>query len=604
MNRLSFGLFGLTLSITVVTGINAAEQEEQEAVIVTATRTAQTADESLASVSVITRDDIEQSQAHNITDLLRLQSGIDVARNGGPGQQTSLFLRGTNSNQTLVLIDGVRAASATTGGFAWQHLSLTDIDRIEIVRGPRGSLYGSDAIGGVIQIFTRKNKGAHVRGQVGSYNSKLAEAGIGGGDKVKYSLNVSSQKTDGFSATNDKLSFFNPDNDGNKNTSASGRLTFPINTKTELRLSAWYANSETEYDDWVVDNINSTLDARLSNQTTNRWSQSLSVGLSQDDTEDLATYGQGEIKTERLMADWQHNITLSQNHLLTAGLSTLKDQGRNDDLTFNVTNFDNSVRNNAAFVELQSQLAKHNFNLSGRIDDHETYGDHTTGNIAWGFNPVSDLRLIASYGTGFRAPSLNDLYYPFYGNPALEPESSQSVELGLRYKYKKHQNIRLSVYRNDIENLIAYDFVTMRAENINDARINGLELEYKYNQSNWSLLAALTLQDAVDKSDDSDLLRRPGEKFSLQLHRALYNDGNVGLEWLYVGERQDRTIAGEDKTLDPYHLINLSGVVKMAKNLWMEARVDNLLDEDYELVYGYNTPGLSVYVGVNYKLPE
>ena len=602
MKRFSFALWGLTLSLTVINSINAAEQEQQEAVIVTATRTAQTADESLASVSIITRDDIEQSQAPNITDLLRLQAGIDVARSGGPGQQTGLFLRGTNSNQTLVLIDGVRAASATTGAFAWQHLSLTDIERIEIVRGPRGSLYGSDAIGGVIQIFTRKNKGAHVRGQVGSYNSKLAEAGIGGGDKVQYSLNVTTQETDGVSATNDKLPYFNPDDDGYENTSASGRLLFPLGNNTELRFSAWYANSETEYDDYIVDSSNSTFDARLVNQTTSRWSQTLSVGLSRDDIEDDSLFGQGEIDTERLMADWQHNITLSYNHLLTAGLSTLEDQARNDDLTFNVTNFDNSVRNNAAFVQLQSQLGEHNFNLSGRVDDHETYGDHTTGNIAWGFNPISELRLLASYGTGFRAPSLNDLYYPFFGNPTLEAETSESIELGLRYKHNKHQNIRLSAYRNDIENLIAYDFVSMRAENINNARIDGLELEYNYSQPNWSLLAALTLQNAIDKSDNSDLPRRPREKFSLQLHRGLSNEGSVGLEWLYVGERQDRTLSG-NKMLDPYHLINLSGVVKMTRNLFMEARIDNLFDEDYEQVYGYNTPGLSVFVGANYKLP-
>ena len=603
MNRLSLGLFGLTLSFVYVTGIYAAEQEEQEAVVVTATRTAETVDESLASVSVINRTDIEQSQANNITELLRLQAGIDVARSGGPGQQTGLFLRGTNSNQTLVLIDGVRAASPTTGAFAWQHLSLTDIERIEIVRGPRASLYGSDAIGGVIQIFTRDNKGMHIRGQVGSYNSKLAEAGIGGGDKIKYSLNVTTQDTEGFSATNEKLSYFNPDNDGYKNTSASGRLAFTLSKKTELRFSAWYADSETAYDDWQVNNINNTFDAKLINQTTTHWSQTLSVGLSQDDTEDQSVFGKGQIKAERLMVDWQHNFTLSLNHLLTAGLSTLKDEARNENLDLNTINFDNSVRNDAAFIELQSQLGEHTLNISGRIDDHETYGDHTTGLLAWGYTPISDLRLTASYGTGFRAPSLNDLYYPFFGNPALEPETSQTVELGLRYKIHKQQQIRLSAYRTDIENLIVYDFVTSQAENINDSRIDGLELEYEYNRSHWLLLATLTLQNAINKSDNSDLLRRPREKFSLQMRRALANEGSVGLEWLYVGERLDRSLSG-DETLDPYQLINLSGVVKMAKNLWMEARVDNLLDEDYEQVYGYNTPGLSVFLGVNYKLPE
>ncbi len=600
MNHSSFRLFSSLLLFVVYGGVNAAEQE---AVIVTATRTAQTADESLASVSVITRDDIKQSQATNVTELLRLQAGIDIARSGGPGQQTGLFMRGTNANQTLVLIDGVRAASPTTGAFAWQHLSLTDVERIEIVRGPRGSLYGSDAIGGVIQIFTRDNKGLHVRGQVGSYNHKLAEAGIGGGDKIKYSLNVTAQDTDGFSATNEKLPYFNPDSDGYQNSSASGRLMFPLNPKTELRFSAWYANSETEYDDFVVDDINSIFDARLVNQTTRHWSQSFSVGLTRDDIEDQSSFGNGKIQTERVMADWQHNITLSLNHLLTAGLSTQKDQGLNENLDLDTINFDQSVRNDAVFIELQSQLGNHSLNLSGRVDDHETYGDHTTGNAAWGYSPTSDLRVTASYGTGFRAPSLNDLYYPFFGNPDLEPETSQTAELGLRYKYKKHQQLRVSVYRNDIENLISYDFVTAQAENINDARIDGLELEYQYNQTTWSLLAALTLQNAVDKSDNSELLRRPREKLSLQLHRTLTKQGSVGLEWLYVGERLDRTLTG-DEILDPYHLINLSGVVNMAKNLWMEARVDNLLDEDYEQVYGYNTPGMSVFLGVKYKLPE
>ncbi|MGW8227796.1 MAG: TonB-dependent receptor domain-containing protein [Gammaproteobacteria bacterium] len=605
MKHLSLGLLGLTLSFVFATRINAAESAEQEAVVVTATRTAETVDETLASVSVISRTDIEQSQANNITELLRLQAGIDIARSGGPGQQTGLFLRGTNSNQTLVLIDGVRAASPTTGAFAWPSLSLTDIERIEIVRGPRASLYGSDAIGGVIQIFTRDNKGMHVRGQVGSYNSKLAEAGIGGGDDVKYSLNVTTQDTDGFSATNEKLSYFNPDNDGYKNSSASGKLAFTLGTKTELRFSAWYADSENDYDDGLQENNNGIFDARLVNQTTANWQQTLSAGLSKDKSNFV---GASIYNTERLMADWQHNFTLGLNHSLTAGLSTVKDQATNIDLFTDSTVYDESIRNNAAFVELQSRFGQHDLNLSGRLDDYENFGNHSTGNIAWGYNLRSALRLTASYGTAYRAPSLNELYSPGYfgfyaGNPDLQPETSRTLEFGLRYKSAPNQHLSISIYRNDIKNLIANEGFNFQSININEAQIDGLELEYQYTQTNWSLLTALTLQNAVNKLDNSDLLRRPREKVSLQVRRALPNEGSIGLEWLYVGERLDRSFLG-DVTLDPYHLINLSGVVKMAKNLWMEARVDNLFDEDYELVYGYNTPGLSVFVGVNYKLPE
>lgn len=594
--------FCLFLSVTFVSGVNATEQE---AVIVTATRTAQTADESLASVNVITRDDIEQSQANNITELLRLQAGIDIARSGGPGQQTSLFMRGTNSNQTLVLIDGVRAFSATTGAFAWSSLSLTDVERIEIVRGPRASLYGSDTIGGVIQIFTRDNTGMHVRGQVGSYNSKLAEAGLGGGDKVKYSLNITTQDTEGFSATNEKLSYFNPDNDGYQNTSASGKLTFSFNPKTELRFSAWYADSETDYDDGVQKNNNGVFDARVVNQTTAKWEQTLSAGLSKDESDFVEA---AIFNTERIMVDWQNNFTLGLNHILTAGLNTVEDQATNIDLFTNTTVYDESIRNNAAFVELQSRFGQHDLNLSGRVDDYENFGNHSSGNVAWGYNLKPSLRMTASYGTGFRAPSLNELYSPGYfglyaGNPDLQPETSRTAEFGLRYKSDPNQYLLLSIYRTEIKNLIANEGIDFQSINIDKAQIDGLELEYQYNRTNWSLMATLTLQNPIDKSDNTDLLRRPKEKASLQLRRGLTEKGSVGLEWLYVGERQDRTLTG-DVILDPYHLLNLSGVVNMAKNLWMEARVDNLLDEDYELVYGYNTPGLSVFVGVNYKLPE
>lgn len=606
MKRLTFSLWGLTLPLIFINGINAAEQEQQEAVIVTATRTAETVDDSLASVSVINREDIEQSQARDIMQILKLQAGIDVARFGGPGQATSLFMRGTNSNQTLVLIDGVRAASANTGSFAWQHMSLTDIERIEIVRGPRGSLYGSDAIGGVIQIFTRNNKGMHVRGQAGSYNSKLIEAGIGGGEQVKYSLNLAAQETEGFSATNSNSAFFYPDNDGYRNGSTSGKLAIPLTQNTDLRFSAWYSDSETEYDEGVQESRNGIFDARLENQTTPTWQQTLSAGLSKDDSEFISTLP-ATFNTERFMADWQHNFTLGLNHLLTAGLSTVEDQATNIDLLTDTIVYDESLRNNAAFVALQSQLGQHNFNLSGRVDDYENFGNHSTGNIAWGYDVKSALRLTASYGTGFRAPSLNELYSPgffgFYaGNPDLQPETSRTLELGLRYNSAPNQQLRLALYRNDIENLIANEGVNFQAINIDEAQIDGLELEYAYTQTKWSLIANLTLQNAVDTSDDTKLIRRPDEKFSLQLRRSLTNDGSVGLEWVYVGKRLDGL--AKDLVLDPYHLINLSGVVKMEKNLWLEARIDNLFDEDYELVYGYNTPGLSVFVGVNYKLPE
>ncbi len=609
MKHSSFRLFSSLLLFAVYGGINAAEQE---AVIVTATRTAQTADESLASVSVITREDIEQSQATNVTELLRLQAGIDIARSGGPGQQTSLFLRGTNSNQSLVLIDGMRVSSATTGGFAWQNLSLTDVERIEIVRGPHAAQYGSDAIGGVIQIFTRQNKRGHLRGQVGSYNSWLVDAGLGGGEKFTYSLNFSTQDTEGFSATNPKNSYdYNPDNDGYKNSSLSGNINISITDLTSLQLSGWHSNSETEYDSsggiGEDDNTNSSVTAKLINQTTARWSQSLNFGLSQDDSkstyESFSGIQHGRITTERWLVDWQNDIVLSPTDSITLGISSQNDDAINSDENSGHVNFDENITNNALYAIFRNRFGKNELNLSGRIDDHSSFGNHTTGQIAWGLDTTSKLRLLASYGTAFRAPTINELYYPVYGNPDLIPETSQTLEFGARYKISKKQNFSASAYHTSITDLIQSDPFTWQYTNIGKAHIDGLELEYDYQFDLWSLQANLTWMKAIDESDNSDLLRRPGLKLGLQATRYFQNKGNFSLEWVYASEREDMnfsTFPAERITLDPYNLFNLSTRISLSRQWWLEGRLDNLTDEDYELVYGYNTAGRSIYIGVNF----
>lgn len=579
------------------------QAEERNAVIVTATRTAETVDESLASVSVITRADIEQSQAADVIDLLRLQSGIDIARNGGPGASTSLFLRGTNSNQTLVLIDGVRASSTTTGSFAWQHLNTSDIERIEIVRGPRAAQYGSDAIGGVIQIFTRKNKTAQLRIMGGSYKTGLIEAGIGGGDKIKYSLNATDRSSQGFSRTSKNSSSYNADKDGYRDQSISGNILFPLAAKTSLKISGWYSKSNVEYDAYggaygVSDNSNSTLDLRLKNQTTPIWSQTLSAGLATDDSKNTSS-SISRIKSERVMADWQNDLVLDQNNLLSLGLSTYTDRGTNVSLSGNSSRFDESITNNAAFAILQSSVSGNDFSFSARVDDHERFGKNNTGQIAWGYNPSQKLRVLASYGTAFRAPTINELYYPNYGNPNLNPEKSSTAELGLRYQLDAHQKLRINAYRTRITDMIqsvAVALYTYEATNIGKANIDGLEIEHDLSRGNWTLLSRFTLQKAIDDSDKSDLLRRPRQKLSMQLQRHLTNKSSIGAEWIYASERKDY---GNVK-LDAYNLINLSGRYQVRKGTWLEARLENLFDANYQLVKNYNTPGRSIYVGINY----
>ena len=611
MKYLSTGLLGLTLSFTAVNGTHAAEQEEQEAVIVTATRTAQTMDETLASVSVINRDDIEQSQADNVAELLRLQAGIDVASTGGAGTQTSVSIRGTNSNQSLVLIDGMRVSSATTGGFAWQHLSLVDVERIEIVRGPHAAQYGSDAIGGVIQIFTRQNKKGHLRGQVGSYNSWLLDAGLGGGEKVTYSLNVSARDTEGFSATNSKnIDYYDPDKDGYKNSSFTGNINIPFTDLTSLRVSAWHSNSQVDYDAYLgsfglLDNSNSSLTTKLSNQTTARWNQSLSLGLSQDDSKDTTEFRRGRFTTERWLLDWQHDIVLNPTNSMTLGISSQNDSAINKDENSGSIKYDENITDNALYAILRNRLGNNDLNLSGRVDDHSSFGTHTTGQVAWGLNTTSKLRLLASYGTAFRAPTINELYSP-YGNPELQPETSQSLEVGARYKINSRQNFRAAAYHTSITNLIQsvqIDPVTWVSKNIGEARIDGLELEYDYRINIWSITTNLTWMKAIDESDNSNLQRRPRLKLGLQATHHFQDKGNFSLEWVYASEREDinYSVYPEERvTLDPYNLFNLSTRIRLSRDWWLEGRLNNLTDEDYELIYGYNTAGRSIFIGVNF----
>ncbi len=599
--RTSAPLFGLALATLVSP---TAQALEQNAVIVTATRTAQTVDETLASVTVITRQDIDNSQARDVIELLRLQAGIDVARYGGPGTGTSVFLRGTNSTHTLVLIDGVRAASATTGSFAWQHLNPANIERIEIVRGPRAAQYGSDAIGGVIQIFTRQNRKLHVRGQLGSYDSRSLDAGFGGGKKISYSLNASYRDTEGFSATNPGNTFsYDPDDDGYRERSINGKLAIPLGDRTQLTASGWLSSSQGEYDQGLNDNSNATFDARLAHHSSPAWTQTFSLGLARDDSKDTSS-NSSRIRTERLMADWQHDITLNASQLLTLGLGSYRDDASNVDLVGNSTVFDESISNNAVFAILQSNLGKHDLNLSARLDDHESFGSHGTGQLAWGYNSSKDLRWLASWGTAFRAPTLNELYHPgffgFYaGNPNLEPEESATVEAGFRYTLSTRQKLRLTGYHTTIDELIAYQGTNSQAINIARARIDGLELEHDYTDRSWSVLTRYTLQKAIDDNSKIDLSLRPRRKLSLQVQRRLASGTTLGGEWIYASQRLNGSTV-----LPAYNLINLSARVRMGKAMWFEGRVENLFDEDYELRSGYNTSGRAFYLGLNYAPDE
>jgi len=583
---------------------------ELPAIVVTPTRTPGSVGQALAPVSVISREDIERAQAPSMLELLRLQAGLDLARTGGPGSQTSVFLRGSNSNHVLVLIDGVRVASASNGLFAFEQLSPAQIERIEVVRGPRASLYGSDAIGGVIHIFSRDNAGASARLGGGSYGSAFLDAGWGGaiGRSGRVSIQASHEDTHGFSATNPEAGPFvyDPDKDGHRSTSLTASGGIELGDQADLELRAWHSDGNNEFDQGETDTLNQTLSARLGAHLLEGWEQSLRLAQSRDEAETASDFA-SRFETRRLGADWQHDLALPAAGTLTLGLDYWRDDVLNDDLAAGVTVYDERLSNRGIFVGLQQPLDPFILQAALRRDRHSEFGGKTTGQLALGYDLSQRLQLVASYGTAFRAPNANELFSPgftfepaqpaqFAGNPELDPETSASIEAGLRYRPSVSHSLSLDFYHTEVDDLIAFQGANFQAVNINEARLRGVELSYAGNRGPWWLQAALTLQEAKDLASDQDLLRRPDQKLALQLDYRFSGGASLGGEILGVSERED--LGGP---LPGYGLLNLRGSLPMAHDLTLEARVENLFDKLYHLARGFNTPGLSAYLAVRWS---
>lgn len=574
-------------------------------IVITASRLPITADEALAAVTVITRKEIEAMNAQSIGDVLRGVPGIDVARSGGLGGNTSVFLRGTNSNHVLVLIDGVRADSPNSGLFAWRQISPEQIERIEIVRGPRATLYGSEAIGGVIQIFTRHPQGMTAAVEAGSHDTQRADLGVGLGETRQLDLNAAFTRTDGFSATNPKSINYDPDNDGYINRSLNGRFATPLWGDARLRLTGWYANGNVEFDQGTQHMVNGNYSARLSDSPASIWDYALTVGFNQDDIATKSDFP-SKINTWRTTLDWQNNLHLAQMQTLTLGLDWHRDAGKNlDTATSNVV-FNDSIDNRGVYANWLAIFGASDLEVGARYDHHSEFGSHLTGQLAWGWRFGSGYRAFASFGTAFRAPSLNELFHPgfggfFAGNPDLKPERSRSAELGLQYHQPGgRRRVEANFFYTWINDLIAFQGNQDQAINIDKARIPGLELQYADGIGRWSLHTSLTLQRPRNVTTGSRLLRRPDGKFSLVLARDLGDASQIRGELLMVGRRAD--IGNE--MLGGYTLFNLSGRIQLSRAWAVEARIENLTDKEYEDAFGFNTPGRAFYLGIRYAAAQ
>ncbi len=573
------------LACLLAPAVHAADISARDTIVVTATRSEIPITDAIVPVTVISREDIELSGAADLSELLRFEAGIDIGRNGGPGQATSVFLRGTESNHVLVLVDGVRMNPGTIGGGAFQHISPEVIERVEIVKGARSALFGTEAIGGVINIITRRNISSIEAGVgLGSFDSRnLYVSGGYRDDAIEFGITIDSADTDGFSP-----SLFSDIDRGYDNLSVNAYAMKDYDGG-DVALRTWNADGNVEYLDFFL----APVDQDFTNRTTAlEWNQSLagigksSLILSTMEDEIRQSQSPDFVNSSRTTLDWQLTRDAGR-HLFTAGVF-LADENA-ESLSFG-SGFDEDTDVRALFVQDQWTGDGQRAFVAVRFTDHETFGNETTWNIEYARDLSDTLTVNAGAARAFRAPDATDRF-GFGGNPDLAPEIATEFQAGLRYTPAPRHRIDFDVYQNDIDDLIEFEFVNFTLVNVDEARIRGAELAYEYTGRNFTFSSSLVNQRAENRTTDARLLRRAEQSISVRYQQNI-GEHRVGLSVLGSGDREDfggTRLAG-------YVLANLTGIVQVSERIQVNARIENLLDTDYETAAGFRMQERSFFV--------
>jgi vitamin B12 transporter len=552
--------------------------------VVTATRTAQPLSDVVADVTIIDRQKIERSGAAGLADVLKRVPGIEMSRNGGPGANTSVFLRGAESRFTAVYIDGVRVDSQATGGAAWESIPLALIDRIEVLRGPAGAVYGSDALGGVIQIFTKRGEqgfAPFAGAGLGTYNTRKLDAGFSGA-------------SDGFNART--VPAQNPDRDDYRGQSANLRLGFQVNRAHRLEATYLTSDMDSGYDNGLgKDDRNlhelHALGLNWQAQWTDAWSTRLSVT---DSTDRYETRPSPYLTLTRLRGYTLQNEFRLGAQLFTAALERKEDHLKNAPI-------DQGRSQNALALGYGFTEKNHTVQFNLRHDKDSEFGGKTTGSAAYAYAFTPEWRASASAGTAFRAPTLYQRFSE-YGVATLVPESSRNVELGLRWA-QGASSVGLVAYRNKVDNLITFAGAGTCASsfgcysNTARAQYSGATLTAAHAVGGVNLAASLDVQNPRDLATGRSLARRAKQHGTLSADTRV-GSWQLGAEAQFSGRRFDD--AANTRVLSGYSLLNLSASTPIAKDWTLLARVDNLADRQYELARTYATAGRSFYVGVKW----
>ncbi|WP_448654037.1 TonB-dependent receptor domain-containing protein [Pseudomonas fluorescens] len=611
MNRLRFAL---PLLLLPAPDLLADSFERDDAlklpdVVISANRQVQARNDSSAANTVFTRDDIDRLQPTSLTDLLSRVPGVQVAPTGGRGSLPGIYIRGTKSAQSLVLVDGQRIANTTSGDSGLQYLNVDQIERVEVLRGSRSVIYGSDAIGGVIQVFTRRNaeQGLQPRLKLGFGSRQTWERSLGlsGGDEhTRFNLGASLDDTAGINATHESFPS-DGDHDAYRNQSVSLNLSHAFNDELEMgfnlldnRGKSEYDNSFGRYDvatgqsvgqkpytDYTVSSASGYVDATLNEH----WQSRLELGHSEnrDTKRDKLSDDFSVFNTYRDSVNWQNDLTLDDQNSLILGGDWYEDRFHGS-----TTFTENSRWNRAAFVQHRFHGQWFSTELGLRRDQNQQFGSQNSwsGTLTVPINPDNDVLL--SYSEGFRAPTFNDLYYPDtqYSNPNLQPETSKSYELQWRSQLSDSTRLEASLYRTDLSDAIILDS-TSKPQNVASARINGFEAALKQELFGWQGNLGVAFIDPRDRDTGHTLARRARRTLNLDLDRQ-FDQFGVGASWQAISSSYD---AQDNRNrLGGYALLGLRGSWAVNHEVSVSLKVDNLLDRQYARArYSYDSPDFS-----------
>jgi vitamin B12 transporter len=584
---------------------------EADAVVVTASRTEQRLRDAVPHTTVLTRREIEDAQAPDLPALLQREAGFEFAQNGGIGAVTGVFMRGGRGAQVLVLVDGVRVEDAGFGTTAIQHILLDEVERVEVVRGNVSALYGSAAISGVVQIFTRRGEGApgpSVNAMAGSRGTRRLSAAYGGraGD-TRFRLSASGFDTDGFSAIDPRRApDANPDRDGYESTSIAGSFSHRLSTRNEVGLDLHSVDGRVDYDSA----FGAPSDVHVSRQRLDavsgwwealpleRWKSRVAIGQGTDYRTDRLNGAIDSVSnTRNRQISWSNDLRLAPEHTVSLGAELLRQELLNSFLAQRQDRDVDILRGGYL-----GYLGRHSVQLNVRSEDYSDFGKADTYFAGYGFDLTDAWRLTASAGSAFRAPTFQDLF-GFGGDPALRPERARTKELGVQWASGLHR-ARLVAFDTEYQDAITFDLATFTVRNVRRASVEGAELSYSASLYGFDLRGSLTSQKAIEQEPGAQPLpavRRAKIHGALSAHRS-FGRLRLGGEVVSSGSRPDNDIMTFARVRTAgYSVLNLLARYQFNRHLHLSARLENALDEEYRLIDGYNTAGRGIFVSVGWK---